>query len=140
MSVMLATTNPEAASEYQNRDTRRPYAGQSVVFHCRPGEGRAGKISAPAIVHSVFDDDHVDLVVIFDADDLGTRMKIPRKTEQNPFNAWAFNEQDDKHYLRPLDLPPPAIARDEFLDLSEEVKKLNRELSVLRNVVNERKK
>jgi hypothetical protein len=100
MSVMLATVNPEAAKEAGQGDRRVPYIGQWVVFHSRPGEGRGGKMTAPAMVTHIHDEDHVELLIVHSADDLITRFKIPRKTEQNNINCWAFNEQDEKHYQR----------------------------------------
>lgn len=100
MSVMLKTTNPAAAQENEpDRDRRVPYEGQVLVFWLRPGEGRAGKTRAPAIVTRVEDEDHVEVVVYFAADDQLTKWKIPRKSEQNPVNAWAFNDWDEKNYI-----------------------------------------
>ena len=99
MSTMLKTTNPEAVNEIDpNRDRRVPYVGQSLIFHMRSGEGRAGKMTAAAICTQVEDEDHVELLVIFAADDFITRWKIPRKTEQNNTNCWAFNAYDELHY------------------------------------------
>lgn len=111
MSVMLQTTNPEAAGAMDPaRDRRVPYQGQTLVYHMRPGEGRGGKITAPGIVTRVEDDDHVELMIIHAADDFITRWKIPRKSDQNPVNAWSFTEDDDKNY-RPgaekVDEPKP---------------------------------
>lgn len=107
MSVMLRTTNPQAIDEIEpDRDRRVPYLGQMLVFHARPGEGRGGKLANAAICTHLFDEDHVELVVIYAADDFVTRMKIPRKSDQNNMNCWSFNEVDEKHYLRPPPAPP----------------------------------
>jgi hypothetical protein len=101
MSVMLKTTNPDAVNEMDpHRDRRVPHQGQVLIYHMRPGEGRGGKITAPGIVTRVEDDDHVELMIVHAADDFITRWKIPRKTEQNPVNAWSFTEDDEKHYAR----------------------------------------
>jgi hypothetical protein len=97
---MLRTTNPEAAQEAEavDRDRRRPYVSQSVVFHPRSGEGRSGKFQTAAIVTEIVDDDSVDLLIIWDADDFITRRRVPRRTDQNNVNAWTFNEYDEVHY------------------------------------------
>lgn len=98
MSVMLATTNPEAMAEYQNKDRRIPYVGQWLVFHTRPGEGRAGSMTAPALVLRIHDEDHVDILIKWGQEDEIERQKIPRKTDQNNFNAWSFNAHDEINY------------------------------------------
>lgn len=98
MSTLLATTNPAAAAEFQNRDLRRPYEGQSVIFHARPGEGRGGRTTAVGLVLRVEDDDNVDIIIIHDADDFIVRNKIPRKTDQNNVNCWSFNDYDERNY------------------------------------------
>lgn len=100
MSTMLKTTNPSAVAEADpSSDRRVPYVGQAVLFHARPGEGRAGRVVSPALVLRVEDDDHADLLIIYDADDFIVRQKIPRKTDQNNINAWSFNEHDQKNYM-----------------------------------------
>jgi len=137
MSVMLRTTNPAVADEENPRDRRRPYVGQTVVFHIRPGEGRGGKTTAPAMVTHVYDDDAVELLIIYAADDFLTRIKIPRRTEQNPINAWSFNEWDEEHYLKPV---VASVSPYDDSDLHDKIAKLDRELGVLRNIVAERVK
>jgi hypothetical protein len=93
---MLRTTNPEAAGE-GDHDRRRPYQGQSVIFH--GNDRRAGRTDAIADVMFVHDDDHVDLLIKYDADDFMRREKIPRKTDQNNINCWSFNDYDEQHYV-----------------------------------------
>jgi hypothetical protein len=140
MSVMLATTNPAAVAEADpNRDRRVPYEGQVVTFHMRSGEGRGGRMTAPAIITRVEDEDHVELLVIFAADDFITRWKIARKTEQNNVNCWSFNSHDQVHYLKdeakaetpkPTDTMSWADVEDMYLEvgtLRERVAILERE-------------
>ena len=55
--------------------------------------------------------------MIYAADDFITRIKIPRRSDQNPVNAWSFNEWDEVHYLRPA---PPTPRLDEIEKLFEE--------------------
>src|SRR5882672_11008036 len=98
---MLKSTNPAAVNEIDpDHDRRVPYQGQRVLFHSRPGEGRSGKMTAIADVMAVEDDDHCELLIHYAADDAIVRWKIPRRTEQNPFNSWSFTEDDDVHYQR----------------------------------------
>jgi hypothetical protein len=134
MSVMLRTTNPGAADEMDPAHDRRvPYVGQWLVFHMRPGEGRGGKLQAPAVVIRVEDNDHVELVVFHAADDQITRWKIPRRTEQNPVNAWAFNDWDEVHYQpgsHVVEAPKP----EGHLDW-EDVRKMHEEMAALRGRV-----
>lgn len=91
MSVMLATTNPEAMAEIDPaKDRRAPFVGQWVLFHTRPGEGRGGLMVTPALVMHVHDEDHADLLITWGQEDEIERRKIPRKTEQNNINCWSF--------------------------------------------------
>lgn len=122
MSVMLRTTNPAAAGD--TGDHRQPYIGQMVVFHMRPGEGRGGKMSAPAMVTYIHDEDHVELLVIFAADDFITRIKIPRRSDQNNVNCWSFNDHDDINYgASPM--------RDEVGALATKLKALEERIEAL---------
>jgi hypothetical protein len=98
MSTLLRTHNPDAVDDNAEYDRRRPYVSQSVVFWPRPGEGRSGRFQTAAIVTDIHDDDHVSLLIIWDADDFIQRRNVPRKTEQNNVNAWTFNEHDEIHY------------------------------------------
>jgi hypothetical protein len=133
MAVMMRSVNPDAVDEIDpNRDRRRPYVGQSVIFHARPGEARMGKLAAPAIVTAVEDDDHVELLAIYAAEDSVLRLKIPRKTEQNPFNAWSFNDYDQDHYR-----PGPALAAPPEPSAVREMKELRDHVQELRNRVRE---
>lgn len=135
MSVMLRSTNPEAVNEIDpDRDRRVPHVGQIVIYHMRPGEGRAGKMSAPAIVTAVEDDDHIEILVIFSADDFMTRWKIPRKTDQNTVNCWAFNEHDQEHYQETTALWQVVKREEPEGHLTwEDVKAMHAEIGVLRN-------
>ena len=143
MAVMMRSVNPDAVDEIDpNRDRRRPYVGQSVIFHARPGEARMGKFAAPAIVTAVEDDDHVELLAIYAADDSILRWKIPRKTEQNPFNAWSFNEYDQEHY-RPgpaLAAPPEPSALRELKEMREHVQELRNRVMQLEDAATSPKK
>jgi hypothetical protein len=99
MSTMLRTTNPAAVDEIDpGKDRRRAYVGQTVIYHGRPGEARMGKLSTPALVVRVEDDDHIEIIVRYAAEDALDRWKVPRRTEQNPFNCWSFNEWEQDHY------------------------------------------
>lgn len=134
MSVMLRSTNPDAIGEIDpDRDRRRPHIGQIVIFHSRPGEGRMGKMAAPALVTAVEDDDHVELLIHYAADDAITRWKIPRRTDQNPFNSWSFNEDDEAHYQR---VPTPSTGEPAKVDgrlTWDDVKAMHAEIGHLRN-------
>jgi hypothetical protein len=102
MSVMMRTVNPEATAELEaGRDRRLPHVAQMLLYHARPGEGRRGRLEAPAVCNAVLDEDHVDLTVIWEGDELVTWRNVPRRTDQNTFNAWTFNAVDQKHYVSP---------------------------------------
>ena len=131
LSTLLATSNPEAVAEIDpNRDRRAPYQGQSLVYHCRPGEGRGGKITAVALCTRVEDDDHVELLIIYAADDFITKWKIPRKTDQNNVNCWSFNDYDEEHY-QPGSAKLPVVTEQGQLTW-EDVKEMYKEIGVLR--------
>ena len=140
MSVMLRTTNPAAAGEIDpGRDRRVPYVGQWVIYHCRPGEGFQGRLEAPAIVINVEDDDHIEIVIFRAGDDTITRFKVPRRTDQNTFNCWSFNEWDDRHYQRPTGVDERATAaegkigalRSDIDNLRSQIKSLESEIKRL---------
>jgi hypothetical protein len=134
MSVMLRSTNPAAVNEIDpHKDRRRPYQNQQVLFHARPGEARMGRAVANAEVLNVEDDDHVELLIKYAADDSIVRFKIPRKTDQNPFNSWSFNAWDDKHY-KPAAIEPEVPKPEGHLTW-DDVKAMHAELGVLRNKV-----
>jgi hypothetical protein len=137
MSVMLRSTNPAAVNEIDpDRDRRVPYQGQRVLFHSRPGEGRSGKMTAIADVMAVEDDDHCELLIHYAADDAIVRWKIPRRTEQNPFNSWSFTEYDQYWYQRSAGHPgePPPPSPESHLTW-DDVKAMHAEIGVLRNKV-----
>src|ERR1700682_6500319 len=96
----------------------------------RPGEGRAGKVVAPAICRRVEDDDHVELMIVYAADDFHTRWKIPRRTDQNPHNAWSFNTWDEVHYQpnAPAEVEPEPDAHLTWADVRE----MHTEIMVMR--------
>lgn len=134
MSVMLKTTNPEAAGAMDPaRDQRVPYVGQTVIYHARPGESRGGKSLAPAMVTRVEDDDHIEAMIIWAADDFITRWKIPRKTEQNPINAWSWTDWDEKHYR--LNDEKPEEPKPEGRLTWGDVVQMHAEMTTLRNKV-----
>jgi hypothetical protein len=135
MSTMLRTSNPTAVAEEidPGRDYRRPYKGQRVLYHSRPGEGRAGKFTEIADVINVEDDDHVELLVILGPNDFHARLNVPRRTDQNPFNSWSFTEYDQEHY-RPGDEKAEAPSPTGPLNW-DDVKAMHSELGALRNRV-----
>lgn len=56
-----------------------PKVSDTVIFYPRPGELRAGAGKHAAIVTAVNDDDTLDLVVIFDADDFIGQRRVPMR-------------------------------------------------------------
>jgi hypothetical protein len=72
-------------------------------------------------------------MVIHAADDFHTRWNVPRKTEQNPFNSWSFNDHDQEHY-RPGAAKPEVPKPDGHLTWND-VKAMHAEMAVLRNKV-----
>lgn len=136
MSVMLRTTNPASVDEIDPvKDRRPPYVGQLVLFHGRPGEARMGKLVAPAIVTTVEDDDHVELLIMYAADDSLMRWKIPRQTDQNRFNCWSFTEHDQEHYK-----PGPALATPPEPSHIRDLKEARDQIQELRNRLTELEK
>jgi hypothetical protein len=134
MSTMLRTINSDAVNEIDpHRDRRRPYQTQHVLFHSRPGEARMGRMVANAEILNIEDDDHVELLIKYSADDFIVRWKIPRRTEQNPYNSWSFNEWDEKHY-RP-DATAPEPPKPEGHLTWEDVKAMHAEMAVMRHKV-----
>lgn len=82
MSHMLATVNKEAADAIGHEHDAAPDVpgiGETVVFHPRMGEWRAGRNKFGAIVTWVHDDGTLDLVVFYDADDFIGQRAVPRR-------------------------------------------------------------
>jgi hypothetical protein len=97
---LLATVNPEAVSTEIPLDL--PTAGDMVMFLCRPGEGRRGKTEFPAMVMGQNDSRGrfgLDLLVIYDAQDVTMQESVQEATEQNMGWCWK-RKPDDVSSLR----------------------------------------
>lgn len=78
MSVMLATTNPDAVGRIAPRPM--PEAGDVVLYHMRPGAMRAGQTSVPGFVLAVDQSNRqLKLLVIFGQDDMLTEERVPER-------------------------------------------------------------
>lgn len=80
MGHLLKTVNPEAAADIANETKPIPCIGETVIFFPRPGELRAGRGKHAAIVTAVNDDDTLDLVVVYDADDFIGQRRVARRS------------------------------------------------------------
>jgi len=80
MAHLMKTINEDAAKDLSAPEPL-PGVGESVVFYPRPGELRAGRGKHAAIVTASNDDDQsLDLVVIYDADDFIGQRKVKRRS------------------------------------------------------------
>lgn len=80
MSLMLATTNPDAAERASTPARPMPEAGDVVLYHMRPGAMRAGQTSVPGFVLAVDRDNRqLKLLVIFGQDDMLTEERVPER-------------------------------------------------------------
>jgi hypothetical protein len=86
MSTMLATTNPAAADSVS--PATAPGVGGMVVFIPRPGEQRMGRNAFPATVLFKHNDEVLDLLVLYGADDQGDRLRVHAWREDEPYNCW----------------------------------------------------
>jgi hypothetical protein len=122
------------------RDRRRPYQGQALVFHVRPGErGSGNMLTRSAMVLRVLDEDHVDILVIYGDFttqvgkllDFDIRLSVPRRTDQNSSNAWGFNEWDETRYRPGAErtVEPQPTGHLTW----DDVKAMHAEIGVLRN-------
>lgn len=80
MAHLLKTMNKEIAEHLDEEGQPRPGLGEMVIYYPRPGELRAGAGHYTAIVTRVNEDDTLDLVVVYDADDLVGQRHIPRRS------------------------------------------------------------
>ena len=80
MSHYLKTINEEAAVEPTAAAVDLPGIGETVIFFPRPGELRAGRGRHAAIVTGQNDDGTLDVVVIYDADDLVGCRRLARRS------------------------------------------------------------
>jgi hypothetical protein len=89
---------------------RIPGPGEIVLFVPRPGEGRGHLIREfPAIVmrrheRAEFEDEVLDLFVIFGVEDYGDRNNIPEVNADHPFPGWKRREVDEEREQLPLPL------------------------------------
>jgi hypothetical protein len=83
MGHLLKTVNPDAVAEIELQkriDVPLPKVSDTVIFFPRPGELRAGHGKHAAIVTAVHEEDKtLDLVVVYDADDLIGQRRVPRR-------------------------------------------------------------
>ena len=80
MAHLMKTINEDAAKDLGAPDPL-PGVGESVVFYPRPGELRAGRGKHAAIVTASNDEDQsLDLVVVYDADDFIGQRKVKRRS------------------------------------------------------------
>ena len=104
MGHLLATVNPGAADMVGGTEATLPGVASTVIYICRPGEGRRGKHEFPAIVMSEPMDGNnaIDLVVVYDDADFGYRERIPMQSAQHDFPAWRY----------PREAKPPQFSQD----------------------------
>lgn len=104
MSIMLATTNPEAAASTGKIDL--PPVGEWVVYHFRPGEIIAGMMRAPALVLARDPENSVlRLMVVRDVGDMIREDRVPRRRGQE--RGWDYIEDD----MGPEHDAPPAVLK-----------------------------
>jgi hypothetical protein len=102
MGHMLATVNPDAADAIgheHDMDQGVPDIGETVVFHPRVGEWRAGRNKFAAIVTWVHDDGTLDLVVFYDADDFIGQRSVPRR--EGDGRGWVAVTRDSGPSMHP---------------------------------------
>lgn len=90
MGHFLSTVNPEAVDQIGTEPAQGPGTGSIVVYLPRPGEGRGRRREFPAMVMGENEDGTLDLLIVYDANDVTTREKIPQTTPDHPFPAWTF--------------------------------------------------
>ena len=101
MSMLLASKNPEAAENFGKAPAGTPGIGEWVVFHPRPGERRQGRTAFPALVMWQYEDGALDLLIVYDANDVIMRNRIRKATDAEPFNVYAL--VDHKREVEPFE-------------------------------------
>jgi hypothetical protein len=85
----LQTTNPEAVDQIGGEASTLPDVGTSVVYLCRPGEGRSGRMEFPALVmYHARDPRSLGLLVIYAVDDSVEMASVPEFSEAVQHPAW----------------------------------------------------
>lgn len=91
MGHLLATINPGAVDQIGGTPAALPGVSGWVVYIPRPGEGRGGRGEFPALVMSRNEQagtGTLDLLVVYDANDVIIRNGIPMTHPDHPFPAW----------------------------------------------------
>jgi hypothetical protein len=90
----LETMNPDAVDQIGGTEADdMPGIGEWVVYHGRPGEGRRGKNTFPALVMDVAETgDAVTLMVAYDVDDWLYLERLPQRTANHQWPAWSHRK------------------------------------------------
>lgn len=94
MGHMLRSVNSEAADqiEQDRAPLGTPGIAEWVVFHPRPGERRMSRTSFPALVMWQHKDGRLDLLIVYDANDVVLRQGVRKATDAEPTNAWSLTD------------------------------------------------
>jgi len=85
----LSTMNEEAVDQIGGEAATLPDIGTSVVYLCRPGEGRSGRMEFPAVVmYHARDRRSLGLLVIYAVDDSVEMSSVPEFSDEVHYPAW----------------------------------------------------
>ena len=119
MSHLMSSTQRMAANDPTIEKIRRVPTGTIVLYHGRVGSMRQGRTEFPALVLKQHEDDgSLDMVVIFEAEDMIWEQRVRPYSEAQPGHCWEL--------VKPAD--PDPNASDELDKRFEVVKALVREM------------
>lgn len=124
MGHFLSTVNPEAVDQIGTEAAQGPGVGSMVVYIPRPGEGRGRRHEFPALVMGENEDGTLDLLIVYDANDVTMRERIPLADPDHPFPAWthvrdAAPEQFEPSRLNKIRQDLDKLQHDVFSDYTE---------------------
>jgi hypothetical protein len=128
MGHLLKTVNPEAAAALEATETPLPQQGQWVRYHCRPGEARSGRPTAPALVMHVDAMDRVcDLLVKHGPDDEVMQFRIRAWSPINDYHCFSILDEPSRESIAPPDGTRLDVLDTKLAVLENELRKSLRE-------------
>lgn len=101
MGHYLNTSNPAAVDTIGGEAATLPDVGTPVVFLCRPGEGRSGRMEFPATVFSHEQDGSLHLLVIYAVDDAVEVHRVEELSSTHQWPAWRHRREAEPEKFEP---------------------------------------
>jgi hypothetical protein len=134
---LLSSVNRDAAEAIGRggNESALPGVGELVIFYPRPGELRAGVGRHTALVtRSNEDDNSLDLVVVYDSDDLVGQRRVPKRSLDGGM-GWETPRRRSSVLQVEHEVPGPATAPEVVAALMRQVEALEKTVAGLQKTI-----